>query len=358
MMNWRAIGAASVMAFFATLSTVSSAQDIRSQQAAMEKELAALNQQISAKQQQITALRNKPSPEQAEVAAAQKVLDSARAELKAVPGPDNEGKVRNAEFKLKLAQLKYDKSNGGIETLNDDIDRLKQQVSAKQQQVKELSAQSSEHAQAQQQQKQADERAKRQQQEQELARAKQEAESAKNEIERLKAALAAKEATQAKAAAPAPAAAPVAKAPEAALKPAAAPQPEAAKATAPAATANASGLIKLNSQDQVLRELQSTAQLSAQAARGESETALIIYMKRPGAKSTNKDKLPLRALGNNQYRASTTVEAGDFEVVIGFNRWNVQFAADEVGEMTFLCDYRDNKAPRLVIYRKALEGGA
>lgn len=351
MMNWRAIGAASAVAFFAALSTVSSAQDIRSQQAATEKELSTLNQQISAKQQQITALRNKPSPEQADVVAAQKVLDAARAELKGVPGAENEGKVRNAEFKLKLAQLKFDKSNDGIDALNDDIDRLKQQVSAKQQQIKELSAQNNEHVQAQQQQKQAEDRAKRQQQEQELARAKQEAESAKNEIERLKAALAEKETAQVKAAPPAPAP----KTPEAAPKPALA--PEVAKA-APAATANASGLTKLTSQDQVLRELQSTAQLAAQSTRRDSETALILYLKHPGAKSTNKDKLPLRALGNNQFRASTAVEAGDFEIVIGFNRWNVQFTADEVGEMTFLCDYRDNKAPRLVIYRKALEGGA
>jgi len=354
MMNWRAIGAASALALVATFSTVCSAQDARSQQAALEKEIATLNQQIAAKQQQITALRNKPSPEQAEVGAAQKALDAARAELKATPGAENEGKVRNAEFKLKLAQLKFDKANDGIEALNDDIDRLKQQTSAKQQQIKELAGQSAEQAQAQQQ-KQADERLKRQQQEQELARAKQEAESAQKEIERLKAALAEKESAQAKVAAPAT------KASEAvAPKPAAPAQAEAPKSAAPApAAAGGSGLIKLSSQDQVLHELQNTAQLAAQSSsrNNENESSLILYLKHPGAKTTNRDKLSMRPLGNNQYRVSVSVEPGDYEAVIGFNRWPVQFAANEAGEMTFLCDYRDKNAPRLVVYRKALEGG-
>ena len=368
MMNWRAIGAASVIAMIATFSNPGSTQDIRSQQAALEKDIAALNIQLDAKQQQITALRNKPSPEQADVASAQKTLDAARVELKASPGPDSEGKVRNAEFKLKLAQLKFDKANDGIEALNDDIDKLKQQVGIKQQQIKELNSQTADQAQAQ---KLADDRLKRQ--EQELARTKQEAESAQKEIERLKAALAAQEAAvvkttavkDASAASALTAAESTSKAVESAAKPAVAAPAEVPKAAAPTATtttatpsANSNGLIKLNSQDQVLHELQATASLIAQATRGEDDASLVLYLKHPGTQATNHDKISLRALGNKQYRSTTKVEAGEYEAVIGFNRWPVQFSADEAGDTTFLCDYRNKDAPRLVIYQKALEGAS
>lgn len=390
MMNWRAIGTASAIAIIATFSTVGITQDLRSQQASIEKDVAALNLQIAAKQQQIAALRSKPSPEQADVVAAQKILDAARAELKTTPGTDNEGKVRNAEFKLKLAQMKFDKANGGIEVLNDEIDKLKQQVIARQQQIKELNIQASGQAQALQQ-KQTDERLKQQQEQaQELARTKREAESAQKEIERLKAALAAQEAAAAKTAvektvaaspatsvAPATLVAPATMAPAtientpkpaptkltpavqapAAQTQALATQTEAIK-TAAAPSANANGPIKLNSQDQVLHELQTTSQLVAQAHRGEDTASLVLYLKHPGAATTNKDKVSLRALGNNQYRANTKVDAGEYEAVIGFNHWTLEFASSESGETTFLCDYRDKNAPRLVIYQSSLEGSS
>jgi hypothetical protein len=201
-----------------------------------------------------------------------------------------------------------------------------------------------------------------------LARAKQEAESAQKEIERLKAALTEKEATQAKAATTAAAAAVAksadsaskaanaAKMADTASKPAAAAPTEVAKATPAAAPAGGNGLIKLSSQDQVLRELQTTAELVSHAGKDESEASLILYIKTPGTKTTNKDKIPLRALGNNQYRGGTKIEAGDYEAVIGFNHWPVQFSAAESGDITILCDYRNSGSPRVVIYQKALEG--
>lgn len=354
-MNWRAIGAASFLAAAITLSGASFAQDLRSQQTALEKDIAAFNQQIATKQQQITALRNKPSPEQAELAAAQKAVSDARAEAKATPGPDSDGKARNAEFKLKLAQMKFDKSNGDIDALNEDIDRLKQQIGNKQQQIKDLKT-AADQAADNQQQKLADDRKR---QEQELARtkqeAKQEAERAQKEIERLKAALATKEAAEAKAAASAPA--PVA---------APAPPPETAKAEAPktsapapAITDSADGIVKLNSQDQVLHELQALAQrVSVQPRNGDSDsTSLVLYLKRPDAKASNKNKITLRALGSGQYRGVSNVEAGQYEAVIGFNRWPVQLSGSESGDLVFLCDYSNDKKPRLIVYNSSLESG-
>jgi DNA polymerase III gamma/tau subunit len=351
--NWKAVS----VAFFltATLGSSGYAQDVRSQQAAIEKEITALNQQITGKQQQMNMLRSRPSPEQAEVASAQRALNDARAQLKAEPSTDNEGKVRNAEFKLKLAERSYNKAHADVEALTEDVNRLKQQVAAKQQQIKDLARQNTEAA-DNQQQKIADKR------EQELARAKQEAESAQKEIERLKAALAAKETAEAKAApakaAPAPTPAPVAPVKAAAPAPVAAAVPATpapTPATAPAAPTATGGVIKLSSQQQVLGELQTLAQ-RAQGGAGRGAN-YVLYLKKPGASATNKDKVGLRAIGNDQYRGTFIVKPGEYEAVIGFNKWPVHFAADEDGENVFLLDYSDEKKPRLVIYSSRLEGG-
>jgi hypothetical protein len=349
-MSWKNIGAAGLMAMVGILGNSSFAQDLRSQQTAIEKDIAALNQQISSKQQQANALRNRPSPEQAELAAAQKALNDARAEAKANPSSENEGKARNAEFKFKLAQIKYDKAHGEVETLSDEIDRLKQQLASKQQQIKDLGKQTAEpQVDPQQQQKLADERNKRQQQEQELARTKQEADAARKEIERLKAALASKEAAEAKAQAAAPAATP---APAPAPVAVAAGKPDAAK---PAATGS-SNVIKLDSQQAVLHALQDFAQRTAgaDARRTINQT---LYVKSPNVAATNKDKITLKGLGNNQYRGSNSIPAGTYEAVLGFNRWPVTFSASEAGDLVFLLDYSDEKNPRLTIYNSTLEGG-
>ena len=354
----RAIRAVGAMMVAMMMSAGAAAQDIHSQQAALTKDVTALKQQIATKEKQIAALRNKPSPEQADVVAAQQALAAARTAQQTNPGPDSEGKVRNAEFKLKLAQLKYDKANNGIEDLKDEIDHLNTQVDAKQRQLKALSTQAAQQAQAQQQ-KLAEERQKRQEQSEALARAKQEAEAAQQEIQRLKAALAAQEAakagkTGAPAAAPKPAAPKIADTPKPMLAPAKAAQGAAAKPGA----IPASGLVKLNAQAQVLHALQATSELAGKAERGESEASLILYLKRPGSKTTNKDKITLRALGNGQYRGDAHVDAGSYEAVLGFNHWPVQFSAGESGDMTFLCDYRNKNTARLLVYPSALEGTA
>jgi len=355
--TWKAVGVAAFLTTTATFSSLGYAQDARSQQAAIEKEISALNQQIAGKQQQMNMLRSRPSPEQAEVATAQRALNDARAQLKAEPSADNEGKVRNAEFKLKLAERSYNKAHADVEALTEDVNRLKQQVAAKQQQIKDVARQNTEAAENQQQ-KIADKR------EQELARAKQEAESAQKEIERLKAALAAKETAEAKAApvkaasapAPMPTPAPAAPAKAATPAPVAAAVPATAAATpAPAAPVASGGVIKLNSQQQVLGELQTLAQ-RAQGGAGRGSN-YVLYLKKPGASATNKDKVGLRAIGNDQYRGTFIVKPGEYEAVIGFNKWPVQFAADEDGENVFLLDYSDEKKPRLVVYNSRLEGG-
>src|SRR5690606_31891052 len=350
----KSIGIAGIITMAGMLGSIAFAQDVRTQ-AAMEKDIASLNQQISSKQQQINALRNRPSPEQAEVAAAEKALENARADLKAKPDSDNEGRVRNAEFKLKLAQIKFDKSNNEIDSLNDDVSRLRQQVLARQQQVKEAGRQVAVPADLPTPQQANADRAKRQQ-EQELLRAKQDAEAARKEIERLKAALAVKEAGEAKAQAAAPVAAAAVDPAAAKAASAVAVAPAAAQAVAKQSASATAGPVKLKSQQDVLRALQKTAELTANADTRRTINQSL-YIKQPNVAATNKDKITLHGLGNNQYRGSSNIASGEYEAVLGFNRWPATFAASEACEQTFLLDYSDDKTPRLIIYSSALEGG-
>lgn len=85
-MNWRTLGAASLLTAIAALSAPTYA-DTRGEQAALEQEITTLNQQIAAKQQQIATMRNRPSPEQADVAAAQKVLTMLAPNSMPTPAP-------------------------------------------------------------------------------------------------------------------------------------------------------------------------------------------------------------------------------------------------------------------------------
>lgn len=325
----------------------------------LQREQAALHQQIAAKQKQIDALRNRPSPEQAELADAQREVDAARTAYKTTPNPDNEAKLKNAEFKYTLAERKFAKSHSEIDTLKADIDKLNAQIAAKQQQAQAVAQRATaEQAaarakQQQQQQKLAEERTKRLQQQQELDRARQETEAQQREIARLKAMLAAKEAAAAAAAkaAPAPAPAPsLAKA-----QPAAMPAANAASSS----DVNGPGAHQLTSQQQVVKALQAVekhlADLSVRERGGIND---ILYIRNPNRKATNKDKVTLKALGKEQYRGEAEVEPGNYDLVIGFNKWPHKFGGDDRGTFVFLYDNSNPQKPRLLFYKQTLEGGS
>lgn len=314
-----------------------------SRAAAIDRDIATLTQQIASKQQQIATLRTRPSPEQLELNNARAKLAEAQAAHKAKASAETESKAKNAEFKLKLAEIKYDKAHPDVSALVDAVEQLQSQLAAKQREAKEPAEPretAAKPVERPQQQKAADQ-AKQRQQEQELARSRQETESQQKEIERLKAALAAKEA----AAAPVPAPAKAAPAP---VEPvAAAPEP-AAKASA------GGGALKLITGQEVAQEQQQlTQRLNAPGPDRGANDAL--YLKRPNVKATNKDKVILRALGKEQYRGQAQVEAGQYQISVGFHQWPVEFSAGEAGQTTFVYDHSDPAKPRLFIYNSALE---
>lgn len=336
------LGVASALVLALCIGGQVCAQETRA--AAIDRDIATLTQQIASKQQQIATLRNRPSAEQAELNNARAKLAEAQAAFKAKGSAENESRAKNAEFKVKLAEIKYDKTHPDVSALVDDVELLQSQLAGKQREAKEpVERESTAKPAERPQQKPADNQAKQRQQEQELARSRQETEAQQKEIERLKAALAAKEATATAAAPATPAKAPVA----APVEPA---------TPAPAKSSAGGGVLKLISAEEVAQEQQQLAQrLAAPGPARDTNDAL--YLKRPNVAVTNKDKVILRALGKEQYRGQTQVEAGQYQISVGFHQWPMEFSASEAGQTTFLYDHSDPQKPRLFIYNSALDAG-
>lgn len=344
------LGAAGLLAFSLAIGSSAWAQEARPAPAVIERDIATLNQQIASKQQQIATLRNRPSPEQSELNNAQKRLAEARTAFQANGSAENESRAKNAEFKLKLAEIKYNKAHPDVDVLVDEVEQLQSQLAVRQREAKEPretkaipetgtapKAADTQASQAKARQQEQRQQELQRQQEQELARSRQEAEAQQKEIDRLKAALAAKETKEtAVHAAPAAAAKPV----------------EQIAATKPAVIGG--GAMKLISSQEVAQELQQLAQrLTAPGPDRGANDAL--YLKRPDTKVTNKDKVILRALGKEQYRGQAQVDAGNYQISVGFNQWPLEFNATEAGQTTFLYDNSDAQKPRLLIYSSSLE---
>jgi myosin heavy subunit len=342
------LGAASLLVLAISIGGHAFAQENRA--ATIDRDIATLTQQIASKRQQIATLRTRPSAEQAELNGARAKLAEAQAALKANASAENESRAKNAEFKVKLAEIKYDKAHPDVSALVDEVEQLQSQLATRQREAKEpMEPREAVAKPPATQPKASDNQAKQRQQEQELARSRQETEAQQKEIDRLKAALAAKEAKEAVAASPAPAPTPPAPARTATAP--ADPAPIAASATSAGG-----GALKLITAQEVAQEQQQLSQrLTAPGPERGANDAL--YLKRPNVKATNKDKVILRALGKEQYRGQAQVEAGQYNISIGFNQWPVEFGAGEAGQTTFLYDHSDPAKPRLFIYNSGLEAG-
>jgi hypothetical protein len=348
--------------------------DFRSLLGTLQREEAELLRQIADKQRELEVARNRPSPEQAELTTTRKLVEQARSELRANPSPENEAKLKNAEFKLTLAERKLASANSEVAALTAQLEQLERQLASRQSQIsgvnQQIAAQAS--ANAELEQRLARERQQREQQSRELEQSRREAEAAQKEIERLKAMLAAREASAAaaaKSAAAAPAAAkPAQAAATAAPAPAAAPAPVPAPAAAtptpaakPAAPAGGTtDIAKLTTQSEVLATLQGLEQRlsGTELKRGERPVNQILHLKQmQGGREVGKSRITMHALGNGQFRGEEDVKPGTYQLVVGLKYWEMAFGANESGRFVFLLDESNEGAPQLRVYRKALEGG-
>ena len=132
-----------------------------------------------------------------------------------------------------------------------------------------------------------------------------------------------------------------------------------AAAAQPQAPAAPSGVRRLGSQQEVLQELRTLELRLTDVANRDREINEILYLKKlQNGKEVGKSMLTLKALGQQQFRGTSKIEAGQFQLVLGLNSWPAEFSATESGaSFVFLYDNSDAKQPRLLMYNSALEGG-
>lgn len=316
-------------------------EQLRQRMNNLHKNQQQLEQKVSQLQSSLKGVQSRPSPEHEQLDAAQKVLEQARADYQAAPSEANSSRVQNAEFKLALIERKFSKTNSEatelsarIADLNNELEKNRSVIATTEQSIERQEAAVTRL----QSQRLAEERSMRQRQQEALQRTQAEAEAAQREIARLRAMLAQREAEAQKQAEQNRAA--VASIPV---------QPQKTEARPGAKSATGNSLI-LTRQDQVVAALTAIQGKLENNDPRHPPVNRILHVKHAGA----TDSFKLKALGAEQYRAEVKVAGnGERELVVGFNRWNVEIPA--AGEYVFLYDGSNPKKPELHYYNIQLE---
>lgn len=300
-----------------------------------------IEQQVSQLQSSLKDAQSRPSPENAQLDAAQKALEQARADYQTDPSEVNSSRVQNAEFKLALIERKFSKTSSEaselsarIADLNNELEKNRSAIANTEQSIERQEAAINRLR----SQRLAEERSMRQRQQEALQRSQAEAEAAQREIARLRAMLAQREAEaqqQVEQKRAVVASTPV--------------QPRQAEAK-PEAKSTAGNSLILSRQDQVVAALTAIQDKLENNDPRHPPVNRILHVKHAGA----TDSFKLKALGAEQYRAEVKVAAsGERELVVGFNRWNTEIPA--AGEYVFLYDGSNPKKPELHYYNIQLE---
>jgi hypothetical protein len=386
------------------INTPAFAQSLKAQQttlAGYEKQLDALNTQkqeltstLSANQSDLGPLNAQDSPEKAKLDAAKMHMDKAMVSYASDPTSENKAKKSNAAFKHALAERKFKKANKQLFELQQKEKALSKRLAATGQQISTVSAKIDRQRKSIERLRTQQSTAANLQREQQQQQKQREAE---NEIQRLRAELdqqkqmQAQKDAEAKLVALGKASAPQAVAPKIAVPsakiatPKAPPPttkvaatttvpPKAQTAAVPAKppvkaklkpqlnpqlkpAAKGKGAMVLASKEQVMAEEKRLADLQTKPGKKRSRYNKILNIKTVRANgSISRPKAnTLRALGNNQYRASVKLKKGSYILVVGFNNWRQTIPAKPGGtEYIFIYDASESKKPRLVYFDKAL----
>lgn len=297
-----------------------------------------LKQQLAQLQIAMEAAEQTDIPEKLALEKAQADFEKYSELQETNPSPQNHGRLKNAEFKLHLAERKYRKANQQLNRLEERYESIKRQLSQQRQQLTELNekvaAEKRLAAQSQQQRQAAA-----------LRKAEAEREAAQRELARLKREMAQTNNSSSTSAAPAPAA-----------------KPKAA-AKAAVASSNTAQPLELDDNFFLLRSAELVAsekqrleqKLSGRGSQLRSNKILNIRHFVDGNED-NKSSHRFKGLGNYQYRAQATLDSGENQLRVSFDRWNIEIAAADGGqEYVFLMDASNRDAPRIVCYPVSLD---
>lgn len=321
---------------------------------AKQQQLREREDSLRAKSQSISsAMTNtevKDGPEKAAYDEAVASFEEASEQYETDPSPTNKSRVRNAEFKLHLAERKYRSANAELQKLEEQQDEIESELISVRRELDDISEQI-----PQLRQRVAEQRER--EKAQAAARAREKAAQA-----------AAQESTpNNSASARAPASNAPAK-PESSNNPSNKNSDErveklreklaeepAKRSVSPAATGEPIALDRdftlLTSKAQVLTELANLQlRIGGDSLKIRSNKILNVRHFVDG-KEADKNSHRFKGLGNYQYRADAKLAAGENRLRVSFSRWNIDMPAQYANEeLVILMDASDRNAPKIVCF--------
>ena len=301
--------------------------------------LAAKMQQLRQESQKLSeAMANvEPAdgPEKAAYEEAVATFEEASETYESEPTPTNKSRLRNAEFKLHLAERKYRSGSDELRKLEARQDDVESELISVRRELDNI----------------ADRIPRLQQQ---IAQQRRDREKAEAERQAAAARQAA-QAQQARNETPAPAAAKPAPAPASTAqnKPARS-QPTAPEKAEPVQLDQ--DFVLLTDKAQVLTELANLQlRIGGDSLKIRSNKILNVRHFVDG-KEAEKNSHRFKGLGNYQYRATAVLQEGENRIRVSFSRWNIDMPAEFADqELVILMDASDRNTPRIVCYPAALE---
>ncbi len=308
-----------------------SSQDLsrlQARQAELQEEIQSLREQSVSLSQQMANTEPSDGPEKAAYDEAVAGFEEASEQYETDPTPTNKSRLRNAEFKMHLAERKFRSANSQLRQLEAKQDGVESELIRVRRELERV-----------------EKRIPEMKREIAAYRERQQAEAAR------RAEAEARNRAQANNNQPSAAEKPVAKAETKAKS-----EPDNKVASSNEPLELDRDFTLLTSRAQVLTEL-ANLQLRIGGDGLKIRSNKILNVRHfVNGQEVEKNSDRFKGLGNYQYRANTVIQPGENRIRVSFFRWNIEMPEEFGGqEMVILMDASDRDAPRIIAYPESLE---
>ncbi|WP_372779462.1 hypothetical protein [Litorivivens sp.] len=308
-----------------------SSQDLsrlQARQAELQEEIQSLREQSVSLSQQMANTEPSDGPEKAAYDEAVAGFEEASEQYETDPTPTNKSRLRNAEFKMHLAERKFRSANSQLRQLEAKQDGVESELIRVRRELERV-----------------EKRIPEMKREIAAYRERQQAEAAR------RAEAEARNRAQANNNQPSAAEKPVAKAETKAKS-----EPDNKVASSNEPLELDRDFTLLTSRAQVLTEL-ANLQLRIGGDGLKIRSNKILNVRHfVNGQEVEKNSDRFKGLGNYQYRANTVIQPGENRIRVSFFRWNIEMPEEFGGqEMVILMDASDRDAPRIIAYPESLD---
>lgn len=308
-----------------------SSQDLsrlQARQAELQEEIQSLREQSVSLSQQMANTEPSDGPEKAAYDEAVAGFEEASEQYETDPTPTNKSRLRNAEFKMHLAERKFRSANSQLRQLEAKQDGVESELIRVRRELERV-----------------EKRIPEMKREIAAYRERQQAEAAR------RAEAEARNRAQANNNQPSAAEKPVAKAETKAQS-----EPDNKVASSNEPLELDRDFTLLTSRAQVLTEL-ANLQLRIGGDGLKIRSNKILNVRHfVNGQEVEKNSDRFKGLGNYQYRANTVIQPGENRIRVSFFRWNIEMPEEFGGqEMVILMDASDRDAPRIIAYPESLD---